>query len=79
MKKRYFITIGFALFAMFFGAGNLIFPPTLGKLAGDQFLLSTIGFLITGVGLPFLGILAVAKAGGGVEFFAARVNGNFAK
>ncbi len=79
MKKRYIITIGFALFAMFFGAGNLIFPPTLGKLAGSDFIFSAMGFLLTGVGLPFLGILAVAKAGGGIEFFAARVNKRFAK
>ena len=54
------IVIGFALFAMFFGAGNLIFPPFLGNAVGDQFLPALMGFLITGVGLPLLGILALS-------------------
>ena len=53
-STKHSIVIGFALFAMFFGAGNLIFPPALGKAAGDAFLSSIIGFLITGVGLPLV-------------------------
>ena len=57
MKKetKDFLVVGAALFAMFFGAGNLIFPPALGALSGDQWLLSILGFAITGVGLPILG------------------------
>ncbi|PES30644.1 branched-chain amino acid transport system II carrier protein [Bacillus cereus] len=55
--------IGFLLFALFFGAGNLIFPPTLGQAAGTNILEGMIGFLITSVGLPILGVTAIAKFG----------------
>ena len=55
--------IGFLLFALFFGAGNLIFPPTLGQLAGTNILEGMIGFLITSVGLPILGVTTIAKFG----------------
>ncbi|WP_061994526.1 branched-chain amino acid transport system II carrier protein [Clostridium sp. ATCC 25772] len=76
MKKvspKDFIVIGFALFAMFFGAGNLIFPPYIGKLAGDQTPLAIIGFLITGVGLPLSGIIACAKINGSFTDMSRRV------
>ncbi len=52
--------IGSLLFGLFFGAGNLIFPVQMGQLAGSNTLQATIGFLITGVGLPILGIMASA-------------------
>lgn len=52
--------IGSLLFGLFFGAGNLIFPVQLGQLAGSNTLVATIGFLITGVGLPILGVVASA-------------------
>ncbi|PES71906.1 branched-chain amino acid transport system II carrier protein [Bacillus cereus] len=55
--------IGFLLFALFFGAGNLIFPPTLGHAAGANIWEGMIGFLITSVGLPILGVTAIAKSG----------------
>ena len=58
------IIIGFALFAIFFGAGNLIFPPTLGNLVGKEFLISSFGFTLAAVGLPLLGILASLKCDG---------------
>lgn len=47
------------LFAIFFGAGNLIFPLSLGQGAGDNLLPAIVGFLITGVGLPLLGVIAI--------------------
>ncbi|MER2040008.1 MAG: branched-chain amino acid transport system II carrier protein [Solibacillus sp.] len=71
------IAIGFMLFALFLGAGNIIFPPQLGQLAGENILVSMIGFLITGVGLPLLGIIAVAKNGGDLEVLAGRINPYF--
>ncbi|NLW42929.1 MAG: branched-chain amino acid transport system II carrier protein, partial [Tissierellia bacterium] len=49
---------------MFLGAGNLIFPPTLGAIAGDKWIGALIGFILTGVGLPVLGVIAASKAGG---------------
>lgn len=54
------ILIGALLFGLFFGAGNLIFPVQMGQLAGNNTLEATIGFLITGVGLPLLGVIATA-------------------
>jgi LIVCS family branched-chain amino acid:cation transporter len=63
-KFRDTIVVGFALFAMFLGAGNLIFPPTLGAIAGDKWIGALIGFILTGVGLPVLGVIAASKAGG---------------
>lgn len=64
---------------MFFGAGNLIFPPSLGRLFGDRFGLSLLGFVITGVGLPLLGVLSVARAEGGIDHMARRIDPRFAK
>ncbi|MGL5352135.1 MAG: branched-chain amino acid transport system II carrier protein [Clostridium sp.] len=72
------IIIGFALFSMFFGAGNLIFPAFLGKSVGTEFYIGIIGFVITGVGLPLLAILACAKGDGTFETLASRINSKFA-
>ncbi len=63
---------------MFFGAGNLIFPPTLGRAAGFDFIFAMIGFILTGVGLPLLGVIAVAKSEGGIDHIARRVDPIFA-
>ena len=49
------IFIGSMLFGLFFGAGNLIFPIHLGQTAGANVWLANLGFLITAIGLPFLG------------------------
>lgn len=68
------LSVGLMLFALFFGAGNLIFPPALGQAAGDMVWLSMIGFFITGVGLPLLGVIALAKTGGGLQTLTERVN-----
>lgn len=71
--------LGAALFSMFFGAGNLIFPPFLGLLAGQKWNWSMFGFFITGIGLPLLGIIASAKAGGDVDKLGRRVSPLFSK
>jgi LIVCS family branched-chain amino acid:cation transporter len=70
--------IGLALFAMFFGSGNLIFPPYLGKLVGNNYPIAILGFLITGVGLPLLGILSCAKVNGTFRDIASPVGKIFA-
>lgn len=63
------------LFALFFGAGNLIFPAELGQYAGENMWPAIIGFLITGVGLPFMGILAIGYSGSeSLQQLAGRVN-----
>jgi LIVCS family branched-chain amino acid:cation transporter len=62
--------IGLALFSMFFGAGNLIFPMTVGKHAEGMYLYGTLGFLITAVLLPFAGVfMMVLFKGDYVKFF----------
>ncbi|ADU31498.1 branched-chain amino acid transport system II carrier protein [Evansella cellulosilytica] len=67
------IIIGLMLFALFLGAGNLIFPPALGQAAGTNVSFAIIGFLITGVGLPILAILAIAKSGGDLQKVSSNV------
>ncbi|MGY3865614.1 branched-chain amino acid transport system II carrier protein [Aeromonas bivalvium] len=57
--------LGFMTFAFYLGAGNIIFPPLAGFLAGENMTLAMFGFLVTAVGLPLITILAVAKAGNG--------------
>ncbi|MGL4204636.1 MAG: branched-chain amino acid transport system II carrier protein [Aeromonadaceae bacterium] len=66
MKTTDIIGLGFMTFAFFLGAGNIIFPPMAGFLAGEQMGWAMLGFLVTGVGLPLATILAVARAGGGL-------------
>lgn len=68
------LAVGFMLFALFLGAGNIIFPPELGQQSGDQFVISIIGFLITGVGLPLLGIISVARNGGDLQLLTGRIH-----
>lgn len=59
----FIIIIGLMLFALFFGAGNLIFPAMLGQSAGSEIWSANAGFLVTGVGLPLLGVLAFGFSG----------------
>ncbi|MYL40971.1 branched-chain amino acid transport system II carrier protein [Virgibacillus massiliensis] len=59
MSKDMFI-IGFMLFALFFGAGNLIYPPVLGAEAGTSFVAAMTGFIITGIGLPIIAVTAIS-------------------
>ena len=77
-KTKDFLVIGFALFAMFFGAGNLIFPPFLGHAVGDGYIIAIIGFVITGVGLPLLAIIACSKGDGTFETMASKIGPKFA-
>lgn len=69
--------VGFTLFSMFFGAGNLIFPPFLGTESGTLTWQAMAGFLLSAVGLPVLGVAAVALSGG-LSKLAGRVHPAFA-
>ena len=60
LKPSLIIPIGLMLFSFFFGAGNLIFPPVLGQMAGENIGWGMLGFCLSGVGFPLLGVLAVA-------------------
>lgn len=77
MKKKDYLILGFAMFSMFFGAGNLIFPASLGLLAGQNWFLALLGFLTTGVGLTFLGVYALTKTDGSAYKFGEKVSGKF--
>ncbi|MEJ9229277.1 branched-chain amino acid transport system II carrier protein [Peribacillus butanolivorans] len=74
MKKTDTLFIGLMLFSMFFGAGNLIFPPFLGASSGTSFWPAIAGFVATGVGLPILVLLAVSLVKGGAQTIGARVH-----
>lgn len=77
LTKGQMVTVSFMLFSLFFGAGNLIFPPFLGQNAAHNTLPATLGFLITAVLLPVLGVVVVAQSEG-LDKLGARVNGKFA-
>ena len=77
LEKKKMLLISFMLFSLFFGAGNLIFPPFLGQCAGNSMPLAMVGFLLTAVILPVLGIIVVAKFGG-LDKLAEKVNSKFA-
>ncbi|PAQ13995.1 branched-chain amino acid transport system II carrier protein [Bacillaceae bacterium SAOS 7] len=74
MKKKDILFTGLMLFALFFGAGNLIFPPFLGMEAGSSFWPAIIGFVITGVSLPILAVVAISFTKGGVAAIGSRVH-----
>lgn len=74
--KKDRVLIGITLFSMFFGAGNLIFPPFLGAQAGSKMPEAFLGFAVSAVFLPILGVVAVTKSGG-LEELASRVHPKF--
>ena len=78
-KTKDIVLTGFALFAMLFGAGNLIFPPTVGYIVGDNWKLAAFGFCITGIGFPLMGIIASGFAGTELDHFSDRVSPLFSR
>lgn len=77
LSKKDLVLVSLMLFSLFFGAGNLIFPPFLGQAAGSATWIAMAGFFITAVGFPVLGVIAVAKSGG-LYLLAKRVHPVFA-
>lgn len=74
LKTKEILITGFVLFSMFFGAGNLILPPYLGFKSGDAWFLVMLGFVITAVIIPILGIFAHAKLQGTMFDFGKKVS-----
>ena len=72
IKMKDIVVIGFALFAMFFGAGNLVFPPYLGVLDGTKWLIGFIAFLFADGGLALLGVVAMTRTGGDLDALYSR-------
>lgn len=79
ISVRKFLSLSFFLFSMFLGAGNIIFAPPLGQAAGTNTWIAMSGFLVTGVGLVLLAIMALSIAGGTIDTLAGRVGPRFAK
>ena len=77
LGKRNLLAVSVMLFALFFGAGNLIFPPFLGQNAGTHTLAAMVGFLATAVILPVLGVVVVARFDG-LEKLGQQVGKRFA-
>jgi len=73
------LVIGFALFAMFFGAGNVLLPPFIGLKTGSSYYMSIIGFVLTGVGLPLLTLLVIFYIDGKYEKLFEPLGKNFSK
>lgn len=79
IKTKDVLVCGFALFAIFFGAGNLIFPPYLGIYAGEKWYEAMFGFLLADPVFPILGTIATAMIGGRSDDMGRRVSPAFAK
>lgn len=77
LGKKRMLVISLMLFSLFFGAGNLIFPPFMGQNAGGQSVWATFGFLATAVVLPVLGVIVVAEFDG-LERLGQKVGKRFA-
>ena len=63
MKARQVLSITLTLFAVFFGAGNMIFPPAMGQQAGEHYIQALAGFIVTDAGIALLGMIAVVLVG----------------
>lgn len=68
------LIIGFAMFAVFFGAGNLIFPPQIGIVSGEQVFMGIIGMTLSGILLPMLAVWAVGNMGDSLKSLTLHVN-----
>ena len=81
MKKlnlKQLLSVSLTLFAIFFGAGNMIFPPAMGQLAGDNFLAALAGFILTDAGIAILGMIAVVLVGSSMSDLGSLVSKKFA-
>lgn len=78
-KNLNIVIVGFALFASFFGAGNLIFPPSIGISAGNQWFTALLAFVLSGIILPLCSFIAVSRADGTEESIAKELGPRFSK
>lgn len=78
LKSKSLLLVGLTLFSMFFGAGNLIFPPGIAAQAGTATWPAFVGLAISAVGLPVLGVVAVARSGG-LDQLCSRVHPLFSR
>lgn len=72
LSKYRYLTMGLAMFSMFFGAGNVIFPLIIGQVTGEQVPYALLGLLLTAVGIPFIGLITMILFQGDYNHFFAR-------
>ncbi len=73
LKGQDILALGFMTFALFVGAGNIIFPPIVGLQAGPHVWIAALGFLVTAVGLPVITVIALAKVGGAMDALSSPI------
>lgn len=73
LTSKDILALGFMTFALFVGAGNIIFPPMVGIQSGEHVWTAAIGFLITAVGLPVMTVIALARVGGGIDALSSPI------
>lgn len=81
MKKlsiKQILSVSLTLFAIFFGAGNMIFPPAMGQLAGTNYLQALFGFILTDAGIAILGVTAVVFVGNSMSDLGNLISKRFA-
>ena len=71
LRTRDIIALGFMTFALFIGAGNIIFPPIVAQQAGEHVWLAAAGFLVTAVGLPVITIIALSRVEGSIQLLSS--------
>lgn len=71
LSTRDIIALGFMTFALFIGAGNIIFPPIVAQQAGEHVWLAALGFLVTAVGLPVITIIALSRVQGSIQVLSS--------
>lgn len=78
LNLKQILSVSLTLFAIFFGAGNMIFPPAMGQLAGTNYFSALIGFILTDAGIAILGVTAVVLVGNSMSDLGALISKKFA-
>ena len=73
LTSKDILALGFMTFALFVGAGNIIFPPMVGIQSGEHVWIAALGFLSTAVGLPVITVIALARVGGGIDALSSPI------
>jgi branched-chain amino acid:cation transporter, LIVCS family len=74
-QRKHLFIYGFAIFAMFFGSGNLVFPLQIGQISGENWLIGFFGLFLTGIILPFLGLFVIKLHRGSYDSFFSEAGG----
>lgn len=78
LNLKQILSVSLTLFAIFFGAGNMIFPPAMGQLAGANYVSALIGFILTDAGIAILGVTAVVLVGNSMSDLGSLISKKFA-